>query len=387
MKQCEDDGHYNPKKSTTPPKGPHEGDTISYTDGSYVRLSYYNDNLSLGGDAVMPYLTFGVATATVNMSIGILGLGPDPHDGFEPRKSRHLVVDSLADQGITQSRAFSLDLRHYDDPSGSIMYGGIDRGRYTGDLEKVPLVKSSDGYWRLSVMVSGVGVTPPEGEPSLYSLDSTQGNILLDSGTTMSYLYPSYAKSILQDMGARELGRYHWAPCEMRDSPGTVDFYFGGKAIRVPYADMIRRPNVSTGEPSGYCPVAIVLTTEGGLQILGDSFLRAAYVVIDWDNQNAHLAQAASCDQEDIIPISTGTNSVPSATGLCDRPNGTGSVQVSDAGSGSSADINNYSSSNGDGEKDENHSDTVGMRARSGGLSMLVMATTGSCILIPLMIP
>lgn len=50
--------------------------------------------------------------------------------------------------------------------------------------------------------------------------------------------------------------------------------------------------------------------------MLGDSFLRAAYVVYDQDNRNLHLAQAANCGSN-LVEISSGTNAVPSVTGDC----------------------------------------------------------------------
>lgn len=50
--------------------------------------------------------------------------------------------------------------------------------------------------------------------------------------------------------------------------------------------------------------------------MLGDTFLRAAYVVYDQDNRNLHLAQAANCGTS-LVAISTGSDAVPSVTGDC----------------------------------------------------------------------
>lgn len=50
--------------------------------------------------------------------------------------------------------------------------------------------------------------------------------------------------------------------------------------------------------------------------VLGDTFLRAAYVVYDQDNRNLHLAQAANCGTS-LVAISTGADAVPSVTGDC----------------------------------------------------------------------
>lgn len=45
-------------------------------------------------------------------------------------------------------------------------------------------------------------------------------------------------------------------------------------------------------------------------------------MVYDQDNANLHLAQAEDCD-ENIIPIGSGSDSVPSSTGQCPGPTGT----------------------------------------------------------------
>lgn len=62
------------------------------------------------------------------------------------------------------------------------------------------------------------------------------------------------------------------------------------------------------------------MTTEE--PVLGDSFLRAAYVVYNQDNDNLHLAQAEDCG-EDIIRIGSGSDAVPSSTDQCTGPTGT----------------------------------------------------------------
>lgn len=59
-----------------------------------------------------------------------------------------------------------------------------------------------------------------------------------------------------------------------------------------------------------------MLTTGTDEPVLGDSFLRAAYVVYDQDNGNIHLAQAANCGSN-LVAVSSGADAVPSMTGDC----------------------------------------------------------------------
>jgi hypothetical protein len=58
---------------------------------------------------------FGIAVTSSDLDIGILGVGP----AVGQLTSRYpYVIDSLVAQGMTQSRAFTLDLRSIDSPDG-----------------------------------------------------------------------------------------------------------------------------------------------------------------------------------------------------------------------------------------------------------------------------
>ena len=90
------------------------------------------------------------------MPTGLMGVGPGIEFTGYPT-----IIDELAKQGITNSRAFSLDLRGVDSPvgketnvassmmtsakskTGAIIFGGIDTGKYTGHLEKRPIIPAS----------------------------------------------------------------------------------------------------------------------------------------------------------------------------------------------------------------------------------------------------
>lgn len=56
---------------------------------------------------------FGVTTSSSDLPTGLLGVGP----GLE-LVGYPIIVDTLASQGITNSRAFSLDLRSIESPDG-----------------------------------------------------------------------------------------------------------------------------------------------------------------------------------------------------------------------------------------------------------------------------
>lgn len=133
----------------------HVAGSIQYGKGD-VSLEYYTDFVSVGCKYIHyvvlwrhvtdPYSSllaakiakqiFGVATSSNDIDVGIMGLGPALSAG----DAYPFVLDNLATQKLINSRAFSLDLRSIDSAVGSVIFGGIDTGKYIGNLEKIPIV-------------------------------------------------------------------------------------------------------------------------------------------------------------------------------------------------------------------------------------------------------
>jgi hypothetical protein len=149
------------------------------------------------------------------------------------------------------------------------------------------------------------------------NLTVSEAPALLDSGTTLSRLSPSLVSQIADALDAQyeRSSGYYMVKCSMRKTSATVDFVFDTARVSVSLADFVL--DLAADTRGQYCYVGMAATT--GLQILGDSVLRAGYFVFDWDNQKVHVAQAASCGEgEDIVAAGTGDDAVPSATGNCE---------------------------------------------------------------------
>ncbi|KFG79024.1 secreted aspartic proteinase [Metarhizium anisopliae] len=328
--QCQQFGQYNPQQSNQS-YGPFGKEQLNYGDPSdpktqtSVLIHYYADTVALG-DAKIDNQTFGVVSESKGQAQGIMGLAPDLKGGFTIDEPYSLVLDSMAQQGVISSRVFSLDLRHSDDQYGAVIYGGLDRNKFIGALEKRPIVKGVGGEWRLAVELTTIGITMSSS--SSFAVNQSDANVMLDSGTTISRMHSTVAVPILRALNATDDGEgYYQVPCSAKTSGGSVDFGFGSKTIRVPLKDFILDLSGSTDT----CYVGMVLTTDQ--QILGDSVLRAGYFVFDWDNQEVHIAQADNCGKNDIIAVSSGTDAVPSATGNCKASDT--SVTVTSTGTGS----------------------------------------------------
>lgn len=258
-----------------------------------------------------------MVTQSQGQSQGIMGLAPDLRAGFDSELPYSLVLNSMAKQGVIASRVFALDLRHSDVKTGAIIYGGVDRNKFIGSLERLPIIKGLEGEFRLAVTLSTLGMTVAQSQN--YQLAGNDTNVMLDSGTTLSRLQPDVAMPLLRALKATTDGDgYFQVPCAMQKQPGTVDFGFGGTTIRVPFKDFI----LNVGDPT-MCYVGIALTS--GQQILGDTVLRAGYFVFDWDNEAVHIAQAANCGDADIVAVGKGKDAVPSVAGNCKATSAGGS--------------------------------------------------------------
>jgi len=90
---------------------------------------------------------FGVATDTVDEFAGILGIGHGENVTIRYKN----MVDQLADQGATNTKAFSLALGSKDEQEGAIIFGGLDTSKFTGTLQTQPIIPpeaSPDGVPR-----------------------------------------------------------------------------------------------------------------------------------------------------------------------------------------------------------------------------------------------
>lgn len=153
----------------------------------------------------------------------------------------------MVSQGLISSRAFSLDLRSVDSPNGSLIFGGVDTGKYTGSLTKLPILDPADspsGYDRYWINLTSVGLTFPNGSSGL----SLSGDlpVFLDSGGTLSR-FPNETFFGIGDAfpGAvyNKSSGYYAVDCDAADQKGSVDFGFGedenGKIISILYKDFI----------------------------------------------------------------------------------------------------------------------------------------------------
>lgn len=303
---CQQLGHFDSAKSST------FNDTgtkhvIGYGSG-YVNMTYAYEAVKIGSAKLRNQL-FGVAFDSEPENYGIFGAGPDLRGWDDPYPT---VINTLVQQGFTNSRAYSLDLRSIESQRGSVIFGGIDTGKFSGHLEKRPVIpaeQSPDGATRFWIYLDGITVSTENGT-EVTAFDKVNGQaVLLDSGATLSSLPGPIVNELLKGFpSAQARGPLYQVDCPVPGSNGSVNFKFGNAIIKVPLEDFILQVDESS------CALGVQRNDE--MPVLGDTFLRAAYVVYDWDNRNIHLANSADCGSQ-LVAIGKGPDAVPILTGGC----------------------------------------------------------------------
>lgn len=190
-----------------------------------------------------------------------------------------------------------------DKTSGTIIFGGYDNSKWVDDLIYFPLVEPSpEGVWELDIggptiecIVNGVTTALPNDQ---------QYTVLLDTGTTFSRLPESQFFVVVTALDATLAdadSNIYTLSCDYATAPGGLAYTFAGPnghtTISVPWAQMVI---FADGLPEGTCALGLQSSPDNeGFYIFGDTFLRSAYLLYDYDNLQVGLAQASyddSCD-------------------------------------------------------------------------------------------
>lgn len=285
----------------------HQSLRLNYGRG-YADIEYYSDFVQVGS-AKLANQIFGAASDSQYVSAGILGTGPDLN-GIN--NDDRFVVNSLHKQGFTKSIAFGVDLQGIASARGSVVFGGADLKKFRGTLHTTPIIpraSTPDGYARYWVNLDGIAQTAG-GKTNTLVNDPIA--VFLDTGSTISYFPPAVVQQLLKGFpGAKATssGGYQ-VDCSLRNQDASVDFKFGDTVIKAAYKDFIYEFDPNS------CLLGFTEDTQNSY-LLGDSFLRSAYVVFDQTNQELSIAQADDCGTH---LVAVGPGPVGPLVGECGKP-------------------------------------------------------------------
>ncbi|OBA19436.1 acid protease [Metschnikowia bicuspidata var. bicuspidata NRRL YB-4993] len=254
--------------------------SVSYLSGITAEGEFYLDSLSFGPES--PALSnFQFAQATAD-GPGILGVA-DKNQEASPCIYDNLPW-ALKEAGITNKASYSLFLGASGE-SGTLIFGGIDTEKYTGELILYPIDQSTG---RMALEIKSItfdGVEISVNEPALIDSGTSLG---LLNQELMSELDILFNTTVVEENG---LG-YRFVSCD-QPADKTLDFNFGSNMISIPYAEAI------VSQEEGVCMLGFAYY--GGYTILGDVFLRKAYAYFDLSEKTISLAQASYSSSSNII--------------------------------------------------------------------------------------
>jgi saccharopepsin len=207
---------------------------------------------------------------------GLMGLG------FKSISQYNIPTpfEAMIDQKLVAEPVFAFYLQEDASQQGELVFGGIDKSHYTGDLVDVPLI--SETYWEVSLDAMKFG-----GDAVI----SSPQKAIIDSGTSLLAGPKDAVSSLATKVGATSvLGKEYTIDCSKKSSLANLDVTLGGKSFELTPEDYIL-------EVSGQCLFAFigldVPPPRGPLWIMGDVFMRKYYTVFDYGNKKMRIAPAA----------------------------------------------------------------------------------------------
>jgi len=214
---------------------------------------------------------------------GLLGLG------FKSISQYQIPTpfESMIDQKLISEPVFAFYLQDDASKMGELVFGGIDKSHYTGELVDVPLI--SETYWEVSLDAMKFG------EKAVGS----SAKAIIDSGTSLLAGPKEPVDAIAQAAGATlVMGKEYTIDCGKKSSLPDLSVTLGGKAFTLTADDYV----ISV---SGQCLFAFmpidVPPPRGPLWIMGDVFMRKYYCVFDYGNKKMRIAPVAKAAAKELV--------------------------------------------------------------------------------------
>ncbi|GAW11733.1 hypothetical protein ANO14919_010830 [Xylariales sp. No.14919] len=334
---------------------------ISYVDTSYSQGDYITETFGIG-DVSLQNMTMGLGLDT-DIAYGLVGVGYALNEASVSRS--HELYNNLPlvmrNEGHIATNAYSLWLNDLDASKGNILFGGVDTDKYMGDLIRVNIQRDSQAqnYTSFQVKLTSLEAHSSSGDDSLSST-SFPISVVLDSGTTFSYLPQDLAEEVWQEVGAEYTvvsnngAGVPLISCDLANSNGFFSFGFGGDGgpvIKVGMDELVIPSGTLNGQQ--VCQFGIQNFSSDPF-LLGDTFLRSAYVVYDLENNEIALAptdfnattskvvafpsQGAKIPSSTPAPSQDAANSGPSSSPDFSASKGFKDLSSSGSGSGNGVD-------------------------------------------------
>ncbi|KAK4196729.1 putative candidapepsin precursor [Triangularia verruculosa] len=295
---------------------------ISYVDGSGASGDYVSDTATFG-DATLDRLQFGIGYSSNNAQ-GILGIGYPINEvqvGRAGMRPYNNLPAQMVAEGLIQSNAYSLWLNDLDANTGNILFGGVDTEKFVPPLYSLPVESEAGVYAEFMITLTKLtlGSNQIGGDLALA--------VLLDTGSSLTYLPDAMVQDIFNLVNAQydSDSNAAYVPCSLANNETILlSFTFTSPTIEVEMNELVldlvtssgKRPVFSDGTEA--CLFGIAPAGEG-TNVLGDTFLRSAYVVYDLENNEISMAATNfNSTRTRVEEIGKGEGGVPGATRVRD---------------------------------------------------------------------
>lgn len=263
--------------------------SIAYEDSSSARGDFITDVIRIG-QLPVDDVQIGLALES-NRDSGVLGIGYALNeaniiqDGKQMQDTYPTLFERLFSSRLIKIMASSI---WWDNPSsGSLLFGGVDTAKFSGNLITVPIVKQNGRYQHLKVKLSDIKL--PGVSRSHDSSERGPIVVFFDTGAVATY-FPSWLTYEVWDVvGARSLDSdgFPFVNCDIMKSNLKFDLIFGSHRISIPLSTLIY-------QKGGDCKVLVMENPNTSMRdegILGANILSALYVVFDITNHEISMAR------------------------------------------------------------------------------------------------
>ena len=293
------DSGFNSSKSSTY-KFLNNAFSIQYVKGN-IKGDWIQDTVTLGDYVIQKQQLGLVHTAPgneVDEIYGILGVGYTKGESsvgiFYGTEYPNLPKSLFLEKKINRI-SYSLYLDDVESKSGSILFGGVDTSKYIGQLYTVPI--TSDRSLQVSCR---------------YEDDTEYFDTVLDSGTSLIYVPDAVFNKIKNKLSA-ELDPENGVYCLNSIPDSDITFDFSGAKVKVPGKELVLSLELLGGKTTKYkyCLPVLPNSQSSGYNLLGDAFLRSAYVVYDLSQSEISIAQVSYNKDDSNVEVIPATGPIP----------------------------------------------------------------------------
>ncbi|KAE9365897.1 acid protease [Stipitochalara longipes BDJ] len=308
--------NFNPTSSSTfePDSGTSFNDTNGDGPGVWYSGEYCHDTLSIAGNDFENF-TFSFIENGAEISDYFIGLGDKVDEaviqtGDEFASSQPTLLTYAVSKGLIQTTAYSIyfDKPNETFPSGQLLLGGVDAGKFEGGLETlattvVTSTNTSEYEHALAVSMNSLSFSPNGDLSNQHSLGPFQP-FLVHPGVYSMWLPPQVATAVWTAFGATydttidPVKAFPIVPCSYLTNTSTLNLHLNSNiVIAVPMSDLTVRNgtgvNDELGEFANVCRLdilaAISLDKTTSFNGIGTAALKYMYTVYDLQNNEISI--------------------------------------------------------------------------------------------------